>query len=353
MIYNPVNGLFYLSVPSAAGAPYGNSIVSVDPVTGTLGIPIPVGSEPNRMGITSDGKYLWVALDGADAVRKVDLTVGAAGLQFSIGNATVAALAGLPGQTDSVVVSTYYTGYTTPTGVALAIYDSGVARPSVINFATYAPFPYALIVDGTHNEIYGPGTVIAGFSGGYNTYTYSAAGVTLKQATASSLNYGSNIYDDDQLVGSTLYTSLGQAVNAETGALLGAFYTSGTSAAQGSITVDTALGKTFIMPESYGTGGLGSNTAPLYVFNTSDYSLVATLPAITTPYYRADYQYAGPTGARLTRWVERACLSRYGRLCQFALRRSWRNDYLFGNEHNRHNDNLHRQGNQQWTFCCL
>ncbi len=98
MIYNPVNGLFYLSVPSAAGAPYGNSIVSVDPVTGSLGTPIPVGSEPNRMAITSDGKYIWVALDGAAAVRKVDLTAGTAGLQFSIGNATVAALAALPGQ---------------------------------------------------------------------------------------------------------------------------------------------------------------------------------------------------------------------------------------------------------------
>ena len=50
MIYNPVNGLFYLSVPSAAGAPYGNSIVSVDPVTGALGTPIPVGSETQSHG---------------------------------------------------------------------------------------------------------------------------------------------------------------------------------------------------------------------------------------------------------------------------------------------------------------
>ena len=301
MIYNSVNGLFYLSVPSAAGAPYGNSIVSVDPVTGVLGTPIPVGSEPNRMAITSDGKYLWVALDGTDAVRKVDLTAGAAGLQFSIGNATVAALAALPGQTDSVVVSTYYTGYTVPTGVSLAIYDSGVARPSVISFATYAPFPYALIIDGTRNEIYGPGTVYAS-SGNYNTYTYSASGITLKQATASSLNYGANNTDDVQLAGGTLYTSLGQAVNAETGALLGTFYSSANTVAQGSIAVDTTLGKSFILPESYSTGGTSSSSAPVYIFNTSDYSLAATSFPVSIPYFRADYQYQGPTGARLTRW---------------------------------------------------
>ena len=34
VVYNPVNGLFYASVPSSAGAPYGNSIVSIDPETG-------------------------------------------------------------------------------------------------------------------------------------------------------------------------------------------------------------------------------------------------------------------------------------------------------------------------------
>jgi hypothetical protein len=51
MVYNPANGLFYLSVPSAAGAPYGNTIVSIDPLTGKTGTPIPVGSEPNRLAI--------------------------------------------------------------------------------------------------------------------------------------------------------------------------------------------------------------------------------------------------------------------------------------------------------------
>ena len=73
MVYNPVNQLFYLSIPSSAGAPYANSVVSLDPVTGALGTPIFVGSEPNRLALTSDGNSLWVGLDGASAVRKVDL----------------------------------------------------------------------------------------------------------------------------------------------------------------------------------------------------------------------------------------------------------------------------------------
>lgn len=72
MIYNPVSGLVYLSIPSSAGASYGNSVVPLDPQTGALGTPIPVGSEPNKMVVTADGRYLWVVLDGASAVRKVD-----------------------------------------------------------------------------------------------------------------------------------------------------------------------------------------------------------------------------------------------------------------------------------------
>jgi hypothetical protein len=83
MACNPANGLFYLSVPSWAGAPYGNSVVSVDPLTGALGTPIPVGAEPDQLAITTDGRYLWVALDGASAVRKVDLQTGVPGLQFT------------------------------------------------------------------------------------------------------------------------------------------------------------------------------------------------------------------------------------------------------------------------------
>ena len=308
MVYDPANGLFYLSVPSAAGAPYGNTIVSVDPLTGSLGTPIPVGSEPNRLAITSDGKYLWVALDGAAAVRQVNLTTGTAGLQFPIGSPgsstyTVAALAAIPGSPDSVVVSTEYDGYTEPTGGFLTIYDSGVARPNSITFSTYAPFPWALLVNGTISEVYGPGNV---YPGDYITYSYDANGVTQKSSTSSTLTYAASNTDDVQIVGNTLYTDYGQGVNAETGALLGTFYSSGPTTGQGSITVDTTLGKAFILEGSADASPLpGSTTASvtLGAFNTADYSATADAPInVSIPFFRASYQYAGPTGSRLTRW---------------------------------------------------
>ena len=139
MALNPVNGLLYISVPSTAAAPYGNSVVSVDPATGAIGTPIPVGSEPDKLAISSDGTTLWVGLDGASAIRRVNLTTGVAGMQFSLGDNVgtydyppfVHAIAVLSGTTDSIVASV-----TTNNGLyedLLTIFDSGVARPNTIS----------------------------------------------------------------------------------------------------------------------------------------------------------------------------------------------------------------------------
>src|SRR5215472_6131160 len=138
MVYDPSNGLFYVSVPSSAGPRYGNSAVSVDPETGALGTPIPVGSEPDQLAISSDGTVLWVGLAGTSAVREVNLTTGTAGLQFSMGgNGGVyqnpprpLALAALPGSPNSVVVATQ-TPFTYQGTVA--IFDNGVLRGTASN----------------------------------------------------------------------------------------------------------------------------------------------------------------------------------------------------------------------------
>jgi len=112
-LYNPVDGLVYVSVPSSAGPPLGNSVVSVDPATGSVGQPLLVGSEPNHLALSSDGATLWVGLDGAGSVVRVDLrsrTVSASGYLGSKGGiydapGTATALAALPGSSTSVAVS--------------------------------------------------------------------------------------------------------------------------------------------------------------------------------------------------------------------------------------------------------
>ena len=300
MIYDLANGLFYLSVPSAAGVPYANSIVSIDPATGALGKPIPVGSEPNRMAITADGRYLWVALDGAAAVRRVDLSTGTADPQFSVASSglgwvTVSALAALPGAPGSVVASTYEFGDPS-SGVSLTIFDNGVPRHTDISSSTYSydPIAWILLVDPARNEIYGLG---GADNYSYKTYAYSDGGVALKSSTFTDLTYAQNNTDEAQIVDGGLYTDYAQVVDPESGAVLGTFDPLSGSYVEGSVTIDTTLGKIFYLYA--GTNGF----LDLQAINLADLKPTADQPIVVSPpQFRAEYQWAGPTSNRLTRW---------------------------------------------------
>jgi len=281
MVYNAVNGLLYLSIPATVGAPYGNSIVSMDPATGALGTPIPVGSEPNKLALTSDGKYLWVGLDGASGVRKVDLTTNQAGLQFALsvtnnnyyGNSqTALSLIALPGASDSVVVlqgSAYYAS-------ALGIYDSGVLRGALSSQNYYSQ--YALQVDPSRTEIY------VGGSGLY-TYTYSSTGLTPKVTnTNSNIVLASGSFDEMQLTNGKLYGDFGKVYDSEAGTLLGTMYQSGTTTAQGPTLVDTAQNKVFVLDNS-GSSCCYSGYNQIQIFNPDDFTATGVTIPISVPYY--------------------------------------------------------------------
>lgn len=295
MVYDSANGLFYVSVPSSAGPPYGNSVVSVDPETGALGNPIAVGSEPDQLAISSDGTILWVGLDGASAVRQVNLTTGTAGLQFSLGGnggvyqnpPDALALAALPGSPNSVVVATQtpftYEG-------TIAIFDSGALRGTATSSTVNGIF-YALLTNGTKSEIYAGG-------GTYQTYTYNASGLTPLATGPSGFTYASLSSDEMQIAGGTLYTDFGEAFDGESGDLLGTFYQSGTTVAQGPTFADTTLGLAFTLDTS-SSNAYGSYNQ-IQMFHISNYTTdgTAVIPVNVPPSTGIYSSY--PT--HLTRW---------------------------------------------------
>jgi uncharacterized repeat protein (TIGR01451 family) len=296
MVYNQANGLFYVSVPSSAGAPYGNSVVSVDPATGAIGSPIFVGSEPNQLALSSDGTILWVGLDGAGAVRQVNLSTGTAGTQFSLGGnsglydppSTALSLAALPGSPNSVIVGSS-SSYDSPT---LAIYDSGTLRGSASTSFGFG-FDYALRTDGGRNEIY------AGGQSNYNTYTYSASGLTALATGASTGPFANGSSPEMTLASGRIYTDFGTVFDAESGSLLGTLYVTGQTPTSGSTTVDTTLGKVFVLdnPQLYSA----QSPSQIQFFNTSDFNptSAATLPVNIAP---ASGSYPSTTATGLTRW---------------------------------------------------
>src|SRR5438105_17664 len=84
IVSNPQMGVLHASVPSSFG-PTGNSIITVDPVAASVGQPVFIGSEPNKLALSSDGKVLYAGLDGASAVRRFDVTTNTAGVQCNLG----------------------------------------------------------------------------------------------------------------------------------------------------------------------------------------------------------------------------------------------------------------------------
>ncbi len=76
IVYNAVDGLIYASVAGSAGEGLGNTIAGIDPTSGVIVRSIFVGSEPTRMALSSDGTQLFVGLNGAGAVRQVNVTTG-------------------------------------------------------------------------------------------------------------------------------------------------------------------------------------------------------------------------------------------------------------------------------------
>jgi hypothetical protein len=138
LVYDPEAGLLYASVPSVVPGfplpvqrPVANSLISIDPRTGRLGVAVFVGSDPNRLALSDDGSTLYVGLDGAYAVRRVSRPSLEPGLQFPLGNSIgphrAEDIAVQPGHPEVVAVSErVVSGFGKSRGVS--VYDDGVLR---------------------------------------------------------------------------------------------------------------------------------------------------------------------------------------------------------------------------------
>jgi hypothetical protein len=68
MLYNPYDRLLYASVNSAATQVTGNSIVTIDPLTGAIGKAVTVGSQPSSIALSDDGQALYSTLTGSNQI---------------------------------------------------------------------------------------------------------------------------------------------------------------------------------------------------------------------------------------------------------------------------------------------
>lgn len=164
----------------------------IDPATGAIGAPIPVGSRPNKLAISSDGQFLYVGLDGVGAVQRIVVPTRTPDLQFSLGSdpifgrRTAEDIAVLPGRPHSVAVSHMNVGVS-PRHAGVGIHDDGVERPveTSRHLATINSIAFAGSVD----RLYGLDNETTGF--GFYRMTVGAAGITADDRTIQGIGEGS------------------------------------------------------------------------------------------------------------------------------------------------------------------
>jgi DNA-binding beta-propeller fold protein YncE len=253
LVYDRVSQKLYASVPSSAGA-MGNSVATIDPETGKIGPFLFVGSEPGKLAVSDDGQFLYVALDGAAAVRRVDLKSGMAGQQFSLGIGQFSGpffaqdMEVAPGQPQVVAISRRNVT-SSPSHEGVAIYDNGVARSketprhtgsNIIEFSATAEKLYGLSTEG---------------DGALRRMMVDASGVTV-QDTIPAPGLGADIQFDDGL----LYGGSGRVFDPEARQLVGTFgpvLESERTASSGALVApDSSVGRVFFLTVS-GQGGAG------------------------------------------------------------------------------------------------
>jgi hypothetical protein len=127
LVFDSVRTLLYASVASTSPA-FGNSVVRIDPsavaVTGTVF----AGSNPDALDLSDDASSLYVGLDGASSVMRIDPATGQydapvyLGAQQFEGPRTAGLIRAVPGSSSQYVVSRRVASVS-PSFAGLALYD--------------------------------------------------------------------------------------------------------------------------------------------------------------------------------------------------------------------------------------
>lgn len=101
--------LYAASPQGAASNP--NTILPINPLTGIVGTPIPVGTDPGKLVVSDNGSYLYVALNAGHALQRINLKTLVVEATFplpadpSLGATTVNDMHVVPGTPTSIVAA--------------------------------------------------------------------------------------------------------------------------------------------------------------------------------------------------------------------------------------------------------
>ncbi|MGA2889018.1 MAG: choice-of-anchor D domain-containing protein [Terracidiphilus sp.] len=293
----PATGMIYAAIPaSATGNP--NTVIPIDPATGTMETPIPVGNNPGLLAASSNGSYLYVANQGDYTVQRINLSTNAVEATFpytpniycsTCSNLAATDLETVPGNPTEVLLSQ---------GDWLSLFnDSGL-----VNYVPYGlPCCYAdpdfgsITLAGNPLTVYGLPFSFGGDFFQIANLTSSGLQYSRPSGNTGIVNNttGSQVVSD----GTLLYTSAGQIWNPATQTEIGTFpvstFNDTSYPNMRNLNLDASLGEIYLLGDEDYQSINSSDAMVVSAYDVTSYALNGTLA-----FPEIDYPIAGD----LVRW---------------------------------------------------
>jgi len=216
ILWDPGSARLYASIPAAAGT-WGNSVAVINPATQVVESTIFAGSEPNALAVSGDSQYLYVGLDGAGSIARINLASHALEAQYFLGNRALQGpvraqqITVMPGAPHTYVAILRFKSNPSPNDSGTAVYDDGVQRPNTTvgnDMMSFSDTPSVLY--GYSYQVSGNAQIMAIDTSGISVTSTLARPIV---GLPTRLHYYSG----------TLYSSTGRAIIPATPALAGTF----------------------------------------------------------------------------------------------------------------------------------
>ncbi|MGD0890184.1 MAG: hypothetical protein ABR923_01530 [Terracidiphilus sp.] len=257
LVWNASAAKIYVSEPGVQGDT-GDAIGFVDPAAATVASSGFLGSDPDKISLSSDGNYLYMALDGANSIQQLTLPNFTANASWNLGGETsfggpyyALDLQSAPGAPQTTAVTLGNFDFS-PASAGLVIYDGATPRPNVLPPYQY---PYSSLQWGSSDAtLY---AVDGEEPQDFLVLGVGSSGAVLDHAYASLLSpYSESIHLDAGT--GFVYTDGGEVVQPSTGTVVGNYGASGIAVP------DSSIDRVFILGQTSAQSGTSNYTVEVF-----------------------------------------------------------------------------------------
>jgi hypothetical protein len=253
LLWDSTTSNIYVSIPGVQGDS-GDAIGIVDPVAGTVTSSGFLGSDPAKISLSSDSQYLYMALNGANAIQQLALPGFSVNTAWTLGgvgsfNGPYYALelqaAPADPQTTAVTLANFDVS---PSAAEVVIYDASTQRSNPL---VVGPYPYSSLQwAGTDSTLY---SVDQEQPQDFLVLGVGSSGAVLSQHYNGIVSpYSTEIHCDAGT--GFVYTDGGQAIDPSNGSIVGSYDASGIAAP------DSTLDSVFILGQTSAQAGTSNYT---------------------------------------------------------------------------------------------